>query len=710
LLANADFASYAPQNRKGRDMPVSKDTPSAGQPLSVDGLSTSTQPEYLWIWVMCLLGVDYFSTLAYQPSITFSVAGRLGPLATVVVVVVTLFGALPVYFYVAGRSAYGQGSIALLERFVRGWAGKTIILFLLGFAATDFVMIKSLSLADAAEHITHNSYIEEQKTLQIMARELRAWGKETVGDTVTAFFTEQIIVTIVLGAVSFLFWWVLRRGFNRNVLFWAVPVVAAYLVLNAIVIGSGLYWLRDHPERLKHWWQQVQAGDWAMDRPFWAGPNWISIALLCFLLLPQLSLGLSGFEMSMILMPQVRGRKDDSAVLPRGRIRNTRKVLLVAAILMSAYLLAATLVTTVLIPESSLSPQGRATNRALAYLAHGGLIADGPQGHTASLSPLFGVVFGSVYDITTVLLLTLAGTSVMTALSVLLPQFLLRFGMELKWTARWGVLLMLFALVNLAITLYFRASVEDQRGAYATGVLAVMSSACLVTVLSRHHDLQKKGSRRRPWYFILVAVIFLLTTLAVIVTSPTGLLIAFGFIVAILTMSVVIRAVRSDEMRTTGFDFVDAQSEFLWNTLRVLDFPVLVPHRPGLVDRAKKEAMIRHDHNLDPNVEVVLLEIEVDDPSNFYQRLLIEINQEQMRYTIYVRRCVSIAHAIAAIALEMSRESKPPALHFGWSDMNLMASSWSYLAFGEGNISSKVRELIQLAVPEPNKRPRVIVG
>src|SRR4051794_15457874 len=77
-------------------------------------------PTY-WLWVLCLLGVDYFSTLAYQPSITFQVAGRLGPIATVVVVLLTLFGAVPVYWYVAGQSPHGQGSIALLERIVHGW-------------------------------------------------------------------------------------------------------------------------------------------------------------------------------------------------------------------------------------------------------------------------------------------------------------------------------------------------------------------------------------------------------------------------------------------------------------------------------------------------------------------------------------------------------------------------------------------------------------
>jgi hypothetical protein len=291
-----------------------------------------------------------------------------------------------------------------------------------------------------------------------------------------------------------------------------------------------------------------------------------------------------------------------------------------------------------------------------------------------------------------------------------LPQFLLRFGMELTWTNRWGVLLMLFGAVNLAVTLYFRADVEDQRGAYATGVLVLMSSAAVATYLSRRHDWAKAGSRRRPWYFALIAGVFVLTTIAVIGTAPTGLLIAFGFIMAILSMSVVVRAVRNDELRTVGFDFVNDESKFLWDSLRILDFPVLVPHRPGLRECANKEVQIRRDHNLDPDVEIVFLEIEVDDPSNFFQRLLIEVLQQDKRFIIRVRRCVSVAHAIAAIAVELSKESKPAGLHFGWSEMDLLAASWSYFAFGEGNIPSKVRELIVTAEPDPERRPRVIVG
>jgi hypothetical protein len=168
---------------------------------------------------------------------------------------------------------------------------------------------------------------------------------------------------------------------------------------------------------------------------------------------------------------------------------------------------------------------------------------------------------------------------------------------------------------------------------------------------------------------------------------------------------------RADELRTIGFSFKDEASKEIWENLRRADFPLLVPHRPGLHARAEKEGQVRQEHSLSPVAVIVFLEIQLGDPSDFFQNLDVEVfKEDEKRFVIRVTGGVSVAHSIAAVALEMSRVSRPPSLHFGWPGLNLLEASWSYLAFGEGNIPWKVRELIGRAEPEASKRPRVVVG
>src|SRR6266850_3327460 len=111
-----------------------------------------------WWLVLCLIGLDYFSTLAYLPSLAVEAAGPLAPFAALVVVAVTLLAALPVYLYVVGRSPHGRGGTGVIERLVPGWRGKLLILLLLAFVATDYVVTQNLSIADAAEHLRANPY------------------------------------------------------------------------------------------------------------------------------------------------------------------------------------------------------------------------------------------------------------------------------------------------------------------------------------------------------------------------------------------------------------------------------------------------------------------------------------------------------------------------------------------------------------------------
>ncbi|MFO0984323.1 MAG: amino acid transporter [Planctomycetota bacterium] len=650
-----------------------------------------------WFFILCLVGLDYFSTLAYVPSIAFESAGLLAPFAILVVCAVTVLAVLPTYAYVAGRAPPGRGATGLLAQSLRGWPSKIIILIVLGFVAADFVITRTISAADAAEHVLCNATFQPiLDWLDRLDDLIRPHLPAAVASFLLGSWSQRVALALVLSILSFSFWAFMRRGLTRGILRLVVGVTSLYVALTTTILIAGAVHLASHPATLAQWLEQVRRGAWQIAAP---GHDAWSLVIVCLFAFPSVSVGLSGFELCMAVVPFIRGPDR------RAQVAGTRKLLVTAAIVMSLLLIGSVLVTSVLVPAASFG--GAAHNRALAYLAHGGLLADG----TPALASWFGTAFGTIYDLSTVLILCLAGSSVTLGLRRLVPHFLAQFGMQLKWAQNVGLIFHLFNVINLVIIVIFHASVGAQRGAYATSVLMLLATAAAAAAFDRWRA-GDRGPLRAPLSagFALVAVLLLIAAGEEIVRNPAGLLTALWFVFAVLATSFASRMLRSTELRFVGFDFADAGSRELWQMLKPLPFPVLVPHRPGRRTLASKEHEIRAAHRLAANEPVVFLEVLVGDASNFYHRPLIEAGREDGRIVLHITRCASIAHTIAAVALELSRESTPPEIHFGWSDENPLAANLRFVLFGEGNIPWMVRELIRRAEPDARRQPRIIMG
>ncbi|MFO0189644.1 MAG: amino acid transporter [Planctomycetia bacterium] len=641
---------------------------------------------YAWPLIMCLCGVDYFSTLGYQPSIAFEGAGTLAPLATLVLVCVTLFGALPIYRHVAGETPDGVGSIGMIERMFRGWGAKLVVLVLIGFAATDFVITKTLSAADAAAHLISNP---------LYASHVPAWMQAQM--PVTMF------LLVMLGAMFL-------KGYGE-VVGLATVLVIAFLGLSFVVIAAGLFYLFTHPTLLPHWIGEITSGRYHLEHAPLSGSGplvAIGIALLVF---PKLALGLSGFETGVLHIHLVKGTDADPSDAA-ARIANTKRLLLVAALIMSCFLIGSSLVTgtDTLIPadELRLEPvKGKAMDRALAYLAHG----ESPH----PICPFFGNVFGTAYDVSTILILWFAGASAMGGLLNMVPRYLPRYGMAPEWAGAYRPLVIAFTIINLLVTLAFRADVSAQGGAYATGVLVLMTSACIASLI---HELKKKAEPHHALAligqrigFALITLVFVYTTIANIWERPDGIIIASIFIGCVMLISFTSRAWRSDELRLKEFRFADDVDRMLWTDILVEGaFRVLVPHRPGSRSLADKEAEIRRKHRIPENVPIVFLEVHYGDVSEFENAPIISARQEGTRFVIVAKDVVSVSHTIAQLAMEMTKGGAPLDIIFGWSKGGSLKLALDYVLFGQGDIPNSVVDLLDKAIPDPAKRPTVIVG
>ncbi|HET6881554.1 MAG TPA: hypothetical protein VFI31_15430 [Pirellulales bacterium] len=662
-----------------------------------------------WWLVLGLVGLDYFSTLAYLPSI-IAEAGPLAPLAAAFMVLVTLALVLPVYAYVVGRSPDGQGATGLLERILPGWGGKLVVLVLMGFVAADFVLTRSLSLADASTHVLANPHWNEVVQHWMPGDErVSQWLGPRLWPHVSHYWTRQIGLTLVLSMLSFGFLWLLQGGFTRNILRLALVVVVAYLVVSGIVVASGLAYISDHRELIDQWWQQVREHGGIFRKGEGVHSVVWQLLRLVVVAFPNMALAISGFELSMTAAPLIKGSPHDTPDDRRGRVRNTRKLMLVAALLMGVLIPASVFVTTLLVPRGTEGFIAPAEHRTLAYLAHGGETAAG--GSFAEINRWSGKTFGSIYDALAVLVLCLAGASSIIALRDLVPASLHRAGMELDWAHRHGLMMHLFNGIILTVTVVFHASVGDQQVAYATSVLALLAGAALAALV----DLSRRW-RSSPWRPIVAApfafccAFFSTMLLLAIIDKRSGLVIALSFVATILVSSSVSRWLRSTELRFRGFSFADEGSRRRWEEIRGLEFQVLVPHRPGQFSLTEKNIDVRTKHRLPRDAYLVFIQVFVGDPSEFHQQPLMHVEHEGELEVIRVRHAVSVSHVIAAIGLEFCRVGSPPEIIFGWSHETPLAANLNFLLWGEGNVPWMVQELVRRAQPDPARRPRIVVG
>ncbi|MQS10708.1 amino acid transporter [Streptomyces kaniharaensis] len=607
-----------------------------------------------WWRVMCLTGLDYFSTLGYQPGIAALAAGLLSPVATIVLVIVTLFGALPVYRRVAQESPHGEGSIAMLERLLSFWQGKLFVLALLGFAATDFMITITLSAADATAHLVENPSLH------------------------SALSGKQMLITLLLVA---LLGGVFLKGFSEAIGL-AVFLVVVYLALNVVVVVNGLWHVLQAPHVVTDWADALTAEHGNV-------LAMIGVALIVF---PKLALGLSGFETGVAVMPHIEGDPEDTEDKPTGRIRGARRLLSTAALIMSAFLITTSFITTLLIPKAAFETGGQANGRALAYLAHQNL----------------GGTFGTVYDLSTIAILWFAGASAMAGMLNLLPRYLPRYGMAPHWARAVRPMVIVLTLIGFLVTWIFDANVDAQSGAYATGVLVLISSAAIAVTIAAHK------ARQRNWTigFAAIAAVFLYTTGANIAERPDGVKIGACFIGGIVLVSFLSRLKRAFELRVTDVVLDEAAERFVRDyTYRPMRLIASEPNNRDLADYQEKKREIRAHHEIPADLDLVFVEVTVRDPSEFESVLDVHGEVLHDRYRLLSLESSSVSNALAALLLTIrDRTGQLPHIYFGWTEGNPFSHFLRFFLFGQGEVAPVTREVLREAEPDRSRRPRVHVG
>jgi hypothetical protein len=476
---------------------------------------------------------------------------------------------------------------------------------------------------------------------------------------------------LILGAVFL-------KGFGEAIRI-SVWLVAFYLLVNVATLGVCLEKLLTHSDLITKWINNLYS-------QYKDIGTMIGVSLVVF---PQLALGLSGFETGVAVMPMIETPEKNSLVQ---RVESTHKLLITVALIMAAFLLVGSLVTTVLIEPKLFAEGGQANGRALAYLAHT-YLGDG---------------FGLLYDISTVLILWFAGASGLAALLSLVPQYLPRYGMAPGWAKARKPLVLIITAISVFLVILFKANVDAQAGAFATGLLVLIASATIAAASTAW----KHGWFARISYSS-IAIAFVYASAMIIKTRPDGFIISVAFTTIMLSACLLSRAIRSTELRVgkveldeLALSFIQKAKDEAWGEIRLLS------HKPTDSSYAWKISDARFRHSIQESEgNFIFLEVIPKDVSEFYTGTLNVRGCEKHGYPVLFCSSPSVPNAIAALLLHIRNlTGKPPHAYFGWTEGNPVKYALKYLIFGEGETAPLTREILRNAEPDVQRRPRIHVA
>ena len=290
-----------------------------------------------------------------------------------------------------------------------------------------------------------------------------------------------------------------------------------------------------------------------------------------------------------------------------------------------------------------------------------------------------------------------------------MPRYLPRYGMAPHWAGAVRPLVLVFASIAVIITLVFEANVDAQAGAYATGVLVLITSASVAVTLSALHKKQRAATIG----FAAVTVVFLHTTVANIIERPDGVRIAALFIVGIMVVSIVSRVQRSFQLRATSVT-LDAQAiDFVLSDAEEFDSIRIVANEPDggsreeYVQKLKEE---RRDSGIPQRSPVIFLEVYPSDSSDFEEDLDVQ-GIAMHGFRMLKVTSGNIPNTIATVLLEIrDLTGVVPDIYFEWTEGSPMSNMFRYLVTGTGEVAPVTREVLRRAEPDRRRRPEVHVS